>query len=82
MITRHESLSQALDQLEAGTLAGVTTVVVSRQWWNGLSRQQRSTYRVRAGRVGIELRTDSAMSAHYVEARGGDTGPLSTERPT
>jgi hypothetical protein len=82
MITRHASLSQALDELEAGTLTGVSTVVVSRRWWDRLSRQERSTYRVRAKRIGIELRADSQMSGHYVEARGGDTGPLSTERPT
>jgi hypothetical protein len=81
MITRHESLSQALDEVEAGTLSGVTTVVVSRGWWNGLSRQARSSYRSRAKRAGIELRADSAMSSHYVEARGRDSGPLSTERP-
>jgi hypothetical protein len=82
MITRHSSLSQALDELEAGTLTGVSTVVVSRGWWDQLSRKERSTYRVRAKRIGIELRADSAMSRHYVEARGRDTGPLSTERPT
>jgi hypothetical protein len=81
MITRHVSLSQALDEVEGGTLTGVSTVVVSRGWWDGLSRQERSTFRVRAKRAGIELRTDSAMSTHYVEAHGKDTGPLSTERP-
>jgi hypothetical protein len=81
MITRHESLSQALDELEGGSLSGVSTVVVSRGWWNGLSAQERSAYRRRAKRIKIELRTDSAMSSHYVEARGSDSGPLSTERP-
>jgi hypothetical protein len=81
MITRHASLSQALEELEAGTLRGVSTVVVSRGWWDRLSAQERSTYRVRARRAGIELRADSAMSSHYVEARGSDSGPLSTERP-
>lgn len=82
MITRHASLSQALDEVESGTLSGVTTVVVSRGWWDRLSRQTRSTYRARARRAGITLRSDSVMSRHYVEAHGHDTGSLSTERPT
>jgi hypothetical protein len=81
MITRHASLSQALDELEAGTLKGVSTVVVNRDWWDRLSGRERSTYRVRARRAAVELRADSLMSSHYVEARGSDTGPLSSERP-
>jgi hypothetical protein len=81
MITRHESLSRALDELEGGTLSGVSTVVVNRDWWDQLSMKERSAYRRRAKRVKIELRTDSVISSHYVEARGSDTGPLSTERP-
>jgi hypothetical protein len=81
MITRHPSLSQALEELESGTLKGVSTVVVSRAWWDHLSRQERGSYRVRARRAEVELRADSQMSPHYVEAHGNDTGPLSTERP-
>jgi hypothetical protein len=80
MITRHRSLSRALDQVEAGALTGVSTVVVSRRWWSQLSVRERSTYRLRARQAGIELRTDSAMSTHYVEAQGSDIRPLSTER--
>jgi hypothetical protein len=81
MITRRESLAQALDDVEAGTLVGISTLVVSRSWWDGLSMRERKTFRARAGRVGVALRSDSAMSAHFVEARGGDAGPpLSTER--
>ena len=82
MITRHESLSQALEELEAGRLPGVSTLVVSRDWWNRQSTTDRSTYRIRAKRAGIQLRSDSIMSGHYVEARGNDSGPLSSERPT
>jgi hypothetical protein len=81
MITRRESLAQALEDLEAGKLAGVSTVVVSRRWWDALSLRERSTFRARAGRAGVDLRADTAMSGHFVEARGGDEGPpLSTER--
>jgi hypothetical protein len=83
MITRRESLSQALDELEAGSLAGVSTVIVSQRWWDALGLVERNTYRKRAGRAGVELRADSAMSTHFVELRGGEEGPpLSTERRT
>ncbi|MFN2566182.1 MAG: hypothetical protein ABR499_14390 [Gemmatimonadaceae bacterium] len=82
MIIRRTSLSQALDELESGTLTGVSTLVVSRRWWDALSAHERTTYRTRARHAGIELRADSAMSAHFVEVRGGESGPpLSTERP-
>ena len=81
MITRRKSLSEALDELEGGTLAGVSTLVVSRHWWDSLAVQDRNAFRVRAGRAGIELRCDTAMSEHFVELRDGDGGPpLSTER--
>jgi hypothetical protein len=81
MITRRESLAQALDDVEAGTLVGVSTVVVSRGWWDALSMRERKTFRARARRAGVALRADTALSTHFVEARGGDAGPpLSTER--
>ncbi len=80
MITQRESLTQALDELEAGTLAGISTLIVSRRWWSRLSVPERNAFRVRADRIGIELRADSAMSTHFVELRGDDSGPpLSTE---
>jgi hypothetical protein len=81
MIIRRTSLSQAFEELESGTLAGVSILVVSRRWWDGLSQQERNTFQTRAGGAGVELRADSAMSGHFVEARGGESGPpLSTER--
>jgi hypothetical protein len=81
MIIRRTSLSQALEELESGTLAGVSTLIVSRRWWDDLSLKERSTFRTRAGQAGVDLRADSAMSGHFVEARGGESGPpLSTER--
>lgn len=81
MIIRLTSLSQALEELESGTLGGVSTLIVSRRWWDDLSLKERSTFRTRAGQAGVELRADSSMSGHFVEARGGESGPpLSTER--
>jgi hypothetical protein len=81
MIIRRTSLLQALEELESGTMAGVSTLIVSRPWWDALSLMERNTFRARAGQAGVELRADSAMSGHFVEARGGESGPpLSTER--
>ncbi|HEX2248988.1 MAG TPA: hypothetical protein VHH32_01485 [Gemmatimonadales bacterium] len=71
----------ALRDIEARELTGASTIVVSQEWWAGLSSGEQSSYRSRAQRSGIELRVDQAISKHFVEVRGGDTGPLSTERP-
>jgi hypothetical protein len=82
MITHRESLSQALDDVEAGALADVSTLVVNRCWWDALSPNERSRYQSHAQRLGVALRADVAMSSHLVEARSGDAGPpLSTEQP-
>jgi hypothetical protein len=80
MIARRDTLSQALDELEAGTLAGASIIVVSRRAWDALSAREREAYLARAERIGIELSADEAMSSHFVELRGGDDAPpLSTE---
>lgn len=81
MIARRDSLTEALRDIEARELTGASTIVVSQAWWDGLSANERSAYRSRAHRADIELRVDEAISRHFVEVRGGDTGPLSTERP-
>jgi hypothetical protein len=80
MIARRDTLSQALDELEAGALAGASIIVVSRHAWDALSAHEREAYLTRAERIGIELSADEAMSSHFVELRGGDDAPpLSTE---
>jgi hypothetical protein len=82
MITRRDTLEQALDSLETGALTGASTIIVSQRWWDGLSPHEQGAYRSRAGRAGVELRVDEAISKHFVEIRGGDEGPpLSTEHP-
>ena len=82
MIVRRTSLTQALDELEAGTLPGVSTLVVSRSWWDALPIGERRAYRARAGRTGVKLRSDALMTSHFVEARDREDGPpLSSERP-
>lgn len=82
MITRRDTLEQALGDIEARRLTGASTVVVSRAWWETLSPGQRDDFRRRAERAAIELRADHAMSSHFVEVRGGDEGPpLASENP-
>jgi hypothetical protein len=82
MITRRDTLEQALREVEAKALRGASTVVVNRRWWDGLSVAERDTYRRRADRSGIEIRADDEISRHFVEVRWGDEGPpLLSERP-
>jgi hypothetical protein len=81
MIIRRDTLEQALGELEARTLKGASTVVVSRQWWDSLSVHERDAYRGRAERTSVDLRVDDSISSHFVEVRGGDEAPLTTEHP-
>jgi hypothetical protein len=82
LITRRDDLEEALGEVEAGRLAGASTIVVNLEWWTALSVAAQEAYRLRADRVRIELVADDALSSHYVEVRGVDEGPpLSTERP-
>lgn len=82
MIVRRDTLSQALDELQARVLKGASIVVVSHSWWETLSMNERDAYRARAERVGVELRVDDVMTSHFVEVRGRDAEPPpSTEHP-
>jgi len=83
MIARRDTLAQALTDIEAGGLGAVSTVIVSLGWWDSISAREQDRYRERAERAGVQLHADDAMSAHFVEIRGGDIEPsLSTEHPT
>jgi hypothetical protein len=82
LITRCDSLEQALGDIEAARLAGASTVVVNLLWWTGLSTAEQEAYRLRADRARVDLIADDAISSHYVEVRGVDDGPpLSSEHP-
>jgi hypothetical protein len=82
MIARRDSLTQALSEVEARALAGASTIIVSRRWWDTLSPNEQGGYRSRAAEADVELRVDEAISSHFVEIRGGEEGPpLSTEHP-
>lgn len=81
MLTRRDTLDRALDEIEAGTLPGATTIVVSRSWWDALSGREQGSYRTRAGQCAVALHADRDLSAHFVEVRDDGEGPsLSTER--
>ena len=80
MITRHDSLNEALRHAEGGASSAVRTIVFSSRWWNELSHAERDTFRKRAERLAITLRGDSQLVGHYVEMRGDDGPPLSSEQ--
>jgi hypothetical protein len=82
MIARRDTLEQALGEVETNALRGISTIVVSRSWWDALSVNEREAYRHRAERATVELRADDTISRHFVELRGGDEEPpLLSERP-
>jgi DNA-binding response OmpR family regulator len=80
-VSRRPSLELALSDLEEGTLTGSSAIVFSREWWQQQSRLTQATFRKRAKKAGVTLRSDSAIGPHFVEVRGLPTdAPLTTER--
>lgn len=81
MTHRSRSLDEALTEIESGSHGNVSRIVVSRQWWNALSEQERDQYHRRCGDRDVELSVDDRISRHFVEVvdRGGGEPPLSTE---
>ena len=82
MIVLRASLEAALADIEAGTIKGASTVVVSRAWWGQVAGREQDRLRERAAQAGLELRADDAMTGHFVEVRDDVGPPLSTEHPT
>jgi hypothetical protein len=83
VITRRDSLEQALKEIQTHALDGASVIVVSRRWWDELSERERDGFRLRAEGIGVHLHADDRMSGHFVEVRGDDAGSsLSTEHPT
>ena len=81
MIRRRTTLEEALGEIHAGELTGVTAIVVNREWWDGLPVGAQAVFRRQCERYGVVLRADEALSRHFVEL-ASDRGepPLSTER--
>ena len=81
MIRRRTTLDEALGEIEAGTLDGVSAIVVNGSWWKELSKAVQGAFRARCERSGVQLRADDALSRHFVElASDPSEPPLSTER--
>jgi CheY-like chemotaxis protein len=80
---RRDSLDAALSQIEQGMLAGSSSIVFGREWWQQLPKPEQTAYRRRAKSAGVNLRSDSMLGNHFVEVRGKsrDEVGLSTERP-
>jgi hypothetical protein len=80
---RRQSLDEALTELEQGLLAGAVRIVVSRDWWAGLSHQAQTDYQSRCQTLHVTLLADERMSPHFVEVSQatGDDPPLSSEFP-
>lgn len=80
---RRDSLEEALKEIEGGGLTDTTTIVFARGWWEGLGADERKKMRSRARKVGVNLRSDSMLTNHFVEVRGASRTSvgLSTERP-
>jgi hypothetical protein len=76
------TLEEALAEIEAGTLADMRRVVVSREWWDALSDAERAAYHKRCLARGVDLSADDRLSRHYVELVGSEEPPLSSERRT
>jgi hypothetical protein len=81
MFTRRSTLDEALNEIEAGDLAGVRAIVVNRDWWQQLAPAAQDAYSRRCTDAGVELRADAGMSRHFVElASDTDEPPMSTEQ--
>jgi CheY-like chemotaxis protein len=82
-MTRRDSLDAALREIEKGGLPDTSTIVFARAWWEKLSTDERKKFRTRARKSGVNLRSDSMLTNHFVEVRGASRASvgLSTERP-
>lgn len=82
-IQRRDSLDAALEELEGGALAGTSAIVFDRAWWQELPRAEQASFRKRAKKARVSLRSDSMIGRHFVEVRGPSRPEqgLSTERP-
>ncbi len=82
-LSRRDTLDLALLELESGGQHKTATIVFGREWWDKQSEVERKTYRSRARKAGVNLRSDSMLTNQFVEVRGmqRDGVALSTERP-
>jgi predicted phosphohydrolase len=81
MVIRHDTLRQALAEIDSGSLTGASAIVVNRAWWEALSRGEQEDYRRACERHDLDLRADARLSKHFVEVIISPAEPpLSSER--
>lgn len=81
MIRRRTTLVEALQEIEAEVLSGVTAIVVNADWWQSLTSTTQNDYRRRCEKLGVVLRADANLTRHFVElASDTKEPPLSSER--
>jgi CheY-like chemotaxis protein len=68
-IMRRSSLDKALLEQETGTMAEMSTIVVGRDWWTKLAPSKQTSYRKRAKKAGVTLRSDALLGTDYVVVR-------------
>ena len=78
MLEFRSTLTDALREIESGTLRGARAIIVSRPWWDEQSSVEQDAVHARCSRAGIELSVDDRLTRHLVEVRG-DEPPLSSE---
>lgn len=68
-ILRRNSLEKALLDHERGDLVGLPTIVVGKEWWTQLTQSEQSSFRKRAKKAGVSLRSDTLLAGDYVVVR-------------
>jgi hypothetical protein len=82
MITRRDSLTNALRDVQQGALDGASAVVVNEDEWNGFSASAQRQHLDHAAKLGLAIRTDRRLGTHFVEVLHGPSDrPLSSESP-
>ena len=66
---RRASLDAALGEIENGTARETVSIIVGRDWWNGLTSAEQSPYRKRAKKVGARLLANRRLIGRGVEVR-------------
>lgn len=68
-ILRRNSLNKALLEHERGDHVGLPTIVVGKEWWTQLTQSEQSSFRKRAKKAGVSLRSDTLLGSDYVVVR-------------
>jgi two-component system chemotaxis response regulator CheY len=75
-VLRRSSLDKALVEQERGGPAGMSTIVVGKEWWAQLTPSKQASYRKRAKTAGVVLRADALLGTDYVVVRNPSRAEL------